>query len=974
MNSPLQDVQQFQTDAATFNAWLHDGVGIEIDFGPGDTRPSLATLIAEMPNVTGLEFPTSNYQTVALPATPLTAADAAAFAAGGILVVNSHETLIAAVVLTSKAARYRGGLITTAGFTLSHPALIDAPQGIQIFDQTAVGGVRGQVTFTGRTKVDYTWWGANNTGSTNGAVELASRLACQDAELAIDGNWGSIVDSAPGTYVLDVGFSVFFRNSHHISRPGTVRFDFDPATVLVEGSGDGVGIFCTCDGSPAAQLSAGARLAGHPALGGGVNSFIYSRDPTTCPVGLIWIGVDIVHDYTPQLSGGVATFLGADKYLFGLQFQCVQGGMVMDSLFFGMPNDGLNVPAGTNKIVNVRAWANGYYGGAANNDSTRNNLTITGNWDITTKSLTSCGNLVLGCDIRAAANSGIAGGLDADFKIAGGVSIGNATGIEGTGQSAVNVTQWMTGVAIAQYGVLYVPGTSPAKSPVGLGGELYYYTAPGTTGATPPVGTTLGANIADGTATCQFIGYMPEDGRVPSKTMISDYVLEGTRPTTLNVPYIGIVAVPASLYGSTDLTGVGALTWNGGNEGTIRIVNVKCRNWGFNDVSASVFNIKQQNGGVVYIAGLEMENCIGLSTGGGTGLVELQLGTAAFGTTENTKVRITISGLRSIGSLGLNGSTLAVLYITGNINYYDIAGVESDGSNGNLIMIVHNTSAVAGYALESGRIANCYTALQEECGIRLQFLNNFAWTNPITLENNRLFGVNASSGVTYFTALYINAPNALTAASGKIVLRGNQFGYGALTDYPILVDANIPAGSLKMDAHYNLMEEGPWKLRFSGNPPALMNTASAAAFSTINANDNGLPGQKNTGGTATPAAGTWSWGDKQTRNQPTAAGVDYERCTTNPGATITGLMNACTGTGVNGTNTVTIALGGGGVLPSAGEYVSFGAGPIGIYRLLNVNPTTLVATLGSNLNNTLTAGTAIVYSTAVTFKGVSLAA
>ncbi len=48
-NTPLQDIQQFQTDAEIFSAWLHDPVGTDVDFSAGagtDERPSLATFLA----------------------------------------------------------------------------------------------------------------------------------------------------------------------------------------------------------------------------------------------------------------------------------------------------------------------------------------------------------------------------------------------------------------------------------------------------------------------------------------------------------------------------------------------------------------------------------------------------------------------------------------------------------------------------------------------------------------------------------------------------------------------------------------------------------------------------------------------------------------------------------------------------------------------------------------------------------------
>lgn len=897
--------------------------------------------------------------------------DVAAAASGVPLVIDAPYAMTAAYVVTTSVVflRPQGQIsLTTSPYNLTLPTATYGDPYTHAFVQSGVGNgsTAGQVYFAGQTVVSPCWWGADPTGNTNGAAETATQKAFLAAEIAVDGNedcahitsnpnYGSIVSPPPGHYILDVSQpnAWIFRNSHHIARPGTVRLDFDPTTVVVR-SDDNIGLAGL--GNPNNNLrsfQSVTSITGQSTFG--------ARSAASCPVGLIWYGIDMVHAPTN-------TFLGTNKFLSGLWWNGCQGGVVEDSNFIGMPNDGVAAYFGSVKAINCKAWMNGFYGGSSLGDSTRNGLSLQGWFDIATPSLTSWGNAAINCDVRCNANTGVLGGVSQDFKTIGGVNEGNSTGIEV--QAPTTLTAWTQGATVVGGGstpsVLYVPGTSPSNSPVGLGGSIYLYTTSGTTNSTGTGPTGTGSGIADGSAVCEFIGYMPENGKIPASTMISDQLLEGTLPTSLDCPWLGIVACPVSIYAGAPLVGVCGFTINE-NEMSLRVRNVKVRNFGFNSLS-NPGAVQTNNGGNIDIDGVEFENCVG-SSGGGVGVLRMYIGNSAFGTGPNNTVRLSLKNIRFTGCTLLSTSTGAgELFIQGNLNSYDIDKVTSDSTNSNFMYVEHcsATPPTSGYVLEYGRIANCYCNGAEFQGLVLSFSHNFTVSNSVTIEGNRLFNMNSGGSQTYYSPIYLAGNSAMTATAGKFVFRNNQFSYGAKTDYPIHIDNTFfIAASLSIDAHNNLFEEGQWKLAYAGGSPAIIN--SLTPFLGVNIANNGIAGDKETNGTATPTTGTWSQGDKQWRTNCAASGTVLDATTTK--GTLTGPMSGCSGTGTSGTATIVYT----GTPPNAGEYVTFASSATGTYRILNVNTLTTTITLGSNLNGNVANGSSGNMTYAVpTFKQLTL--
>lgn len=935
------------------------------------TNPDLGGLIVD--TLTGVVYTDTNpadegllvplYASLAVGNT-LEETDAAAVAAGVPLVIDVGYALTENYTITAAQVFFRPtGVLTLGDFNLVLPVATYADPYSKIFVQIPNGGV---ATFAGRMLDSPCWWGADPTGNMNAGVELATREAFQFAEIALDTN-GGVVFGPPGHYILDAGATVLFRNSHHVANPRTFRLDFDPATVPAVANPI-IALFG--GGNPNTRQSSGQKLPGWTA---GTNaaatncSFLGAYDPAKVLNGNVWTGWDIIHDPTGQ------AFLGNNKFLIGLY---IFGGFnlyIADSNFIGLPCDGLNIWGGGGTLYNIECSLNGFYGGANfANGTTRNGCTISGWFDVRTPYLTTDTIRVLDSRFKANAGTGLApGGCSADTLIDGCSTIGNGNiAYELILFDGEDLTQYQNIITVAVGDNIYTVRTT--GEPPNLGGSVWQCSIAGTTSSsgTGPVGA-LGAAVADGTATFVNIGSMPANGRIPALYSLANTVDEGSIPASVNVPWLGGIAVPAFIQGNGVSTGT-HIAMNAGNEKRLSIKNVLGRNFGYVGNTSPICSIISNNGGEVEIDGYELDNCYG-SVGGG--MVALNLGSCPYwpnlgatpyqGKASNNKPRVRIRNVR-FNNPTMAATAAGLIDLRGNLFAYDIDGVISNAiANGFLIFIDHAKTVAS--TLQYGRISNC------ECGgtpgpaIVLNWATGTgsSVTNGIDLQGNRLFNCGAS--YTFGSsggAVQIQAGAAATIAATIRLTAGNIFSYAGPPIHPITTN-NINNNSMLLVARGNRMAEGAY---YPFGTSVKQITASAA-FYKIDANDNGLAGDSVTYGTAVPTTGTYQLADMARNLTPSASNPDYWRCT-NPGS-LTGAMNACSVTIANGAQTGTYTLGGGGVPPLPGEWVTFASGPTGSNQVAYANNGNIgfVAAVNNSAASVL-----LSYYTVVVFKAVNLAA
>lgn len=894
-------------------------------------------------------------------------ADVAAAAAGVPLVIDAPVSLTGNYTITAGTVMYKGvGKIATASFNLIHPNnIISQTDYDVIFDQS--GG--GQVYFTSPTVGNPIWWGAKFNGSTNSQDQITTRIAFQAMELGMDTNglgaqvYGGVVSIPPGTYRHNMATACGHRNTHHVAKPGTVRMDWDKATIGVgQGSGSAIGIFTLGQPLATAQSASNCMLTacnpgnGPNSLVGtlhGQNAFIGYRDPATCYTGLVWYGIDFANgDFQST------TFLGSGKVMHCLQLTGLYRGYVSHCRFIGAPNDGLNVFRGTVDYTSCYFGCNGYYGGASVGDSSRNGLSCGGGvLDLVSPWLTTSGNQIVGCTFEANQTSAFVGGLDDNLKAIGNTFTGG-NGIEGSygePQGGFNfITQRVSGKVVIQYDILYTAA-----------GKVYQYTAGGTTSGADPTGT--GTGITDGSATCQFAGTMPANGRVPGTVVISDITFDGTHLSQITVPWLGQVDVPANLVAGARCQT--ALTWEGDNESTIRLRNAKFRNVGLTSGTNSPIEIATNNGGFVDISGLEFEACQ-VPTGGGYAPLLISLGQlgGTFGTTPNTAARLSIDGFKVRNLTGTASNGLVTVF--GNLNSYSIKGIEYDGTGTvpNVAYVEHAFTAAS--TLEYGYIGNCLSVGNSAAVIQLATKNALSVTGAISVNDVRAYNAN-SAGTTPAGGFITGTDGGGHANNMRLHVTNCEASWGGLTTFPIQVSNTFTGTLPKLFAHDNRfnVSSGAYLLSFNGNNSLGVSvTNNVALWGSVNSNDNGLPGEVRTRIHSTPTTGTWSQSDRAEEIGAAASGVSYYECTTQ--GQFSGVMSGATGTFAISVATVPYTA---TTPPSLGDYVNATGPTNGPFQVINVNTGALTMVLRPTPNNNSSGAVSLSYSNPV-FKTVSLSA
>jgi len=904
-----------------------------------------------------LIFYTSNYAT-------LSACDAAASTAGGTVVVDSNITLSTSVTIASKSVRFMGGQITLGSYALSMPTDTQADSYAWIFVQSSSGG---QTTFQGQTLVYANWWGADPTG--NAGNELQTYNAFQWAELAVDGQPGSIVSYAPGHYVLNAANAVFFRNSHHIAQPGTVRIDCDPTTVTNAGFPNNA-IFQV--GNPNTRSNNGQRnssFIAYPTSSAACANcdFVGAYATTSVSTGLRWIGIDIIHDPTPQ-SG---TFLGTGKFCFGLYANACFNILVKDSWFVGMANDGLVLWGCSGIVENCHFWFNGFYGGTASQSASRNGSTFSGWMDLLTPGFNTDRIRYVNCTAHGNANSGLApGGCSNDTQVQGCTTCGNATiAYEFILYEGEDIKQWYPSAAVSTYDLMYVPGAaSVSGSPPNLGGFVFQCTTAGMTSSagTGPSGTVGQTGITDNTVIWQCIGTMPPNGRVPATYAIMNTVDDGAIPTSLEVPYLGQISCPTKFTGN-GVNGQCHFVINAGNEKHFVMENVVARNFGYSTSTSTVAQINSNDGGSVYINGYEQDNCYYSSSAVGPLYMNLNAQTYWGGQTQNrsanNQARVTTRNLRFRNPTN-EASWTGFVQISGNLASYDIDGVDADSSSIYYIVIIdHSNTASA--ALERGRIANLNSNGCFEQAIRLLWTNGGTVSDGIDIEDCRAFNCTANSTLASPTTgfLTLDGPSGGASVPMALRLRGNKVSYAGGASYPLGTD-NINNNSIDLYARGNqFMTPGNgqgWVLLGSLSHPL---TASVSVFTNIDADDNGLPGEKLGRSSATPTTGTWNAGDRNWRYSPSTSGTVCDVCTTS--GSLTGQMSGCAVTIGNGLQTGTYT----GTPPMPGEFINFASGPTGSYRIVYAFNGSIAFTTAANA---AASAVSVSYNSSAAFTGLVL--
>lgn len=907
-------------------------------------------------NAPGNVYKTSQYGTYPL-------ADAAAFAASGEVVVNTACVLTGSYVTLSSSVKFDGGSITLGNYNLTMPQDTEGPIFGQIFNQNGTG----QVTFSGIASANVQWWlpSAPNTTQVSQAFQ-----ACATA---LDGYFGSTAVVPPatavgGAYIFNASLPVLFRNNHWKRHPAfqprSVRLTFDKTTVPTAGTGlfaqGNAAIFITAGGPPSAQLFAGQYLSGHTRITGQQCGAI---DPTTVCGPLQMSGIDFV---SADFGGG---FLGANKFFSAVNWSFVYGGLIDDCLFIGFPSGGLYGIGGNTTVISCKGWLNGFTAGTANGQCNRNGLDLTGWWDFINPSLTSTGTAYINPDVRANANDGWQQGGDMDNKVIGGTNIGNATAFEiYAGANGQNATLW-TANTLAPQGQLFY--TLNAGNLGGPGANIYYYTSNvggQVTGSTAPTGTTIGANITDGTATCQFVGTMPDNGLVPSAHTMQDHTWDGTTLRTLDVPYLGIVNVPASLY-SAETTGPGAFSAHGNNEARYRWRNCRQMNWGYSGGPSATGNLSTKNGGDIDIDGFEFVNCIGQNSGA-SGIFTMEVSTVTNGNALPNSGRVKLRNIRNLNGSGMTSNTAGIIAVSGNPTFVDIGDTESNGPSGgsNVSLILGNSGAV-NYTIEALRLGRMYSAGETFNGIYLSFPENTTITNGIVLTDNKLYNLNQDGMSNTHTFLFINGPGTGGVLIGKLRIEdGNEASYSATTNYPVNVQNMPTISQFSIKAKRNSLNEGSFKLAFRSGI-SIVSPGTAAAFSVIDASDNGLLGERvsrQSGAPSTTALATWQADRFEIIGAATGQPWMYE--TTIGGGYISNLMSGCAATTQTSGNEFFPYT---GTPPAVGEVFTFAAGSTGSYIVRHVD------TVGGNiwvyplLNQNEAASEALSYAM-TTFKTSSL--
>lgn len=949
-------------------------------------NPDIGNLVVD--TLTGVVYTDTNpldsgllvplYASVAVGNT-LVETDAAAAAAGVPLVIDAPVTLTQNTTLTAAEVFYKPtGNITLGNFNLIHPPKIYADPYSFIFTQQTSGG---QVYFTAQTIVSPCWWGADPTGNTNAAAELLTRKAFQWAEISIDTNgsntqiFGSTVFGPAGHYILDAGATVLFRNSHHVAAPRTFRMDFDPATVpstpnpIIALYGGGNPNTGGVNGQKNPSWNATTNPS-FPAAAKNCN-FVGAFDPTKICNGNVWTGWDIVHNITG------ASFLGTNKFLIGLYIFAGFNLYIADTNFIGLPNDGLSLWGASGMLYNVECSLNGLYGGTGtggvpNTDSTRNGCTFAGWFDVLTPAQTTDQLHVINCRFKANAGTGLApGGCSNDTLIDGCTTIGNGNiCYEFVLFKGEDLTGYQNSITVAAGDLIYVNLTT--GEPPNLGGNVWQCTIGGTTSSsgTGPSGS-YNSTVTDGTATFLNVGSMQANGLIPATYSIANTVDEGAVPATLMVPWLGSISTLRT-QGNGVTTGT-HIAMNAGNEKRLSIKNVLARDFGFVGSTSPVTSIISNNGGTVEIDGYELHNCYGASGGG---MVNINLGSCTYwpnagatpyqGTGANNKPRLRIRNLR-FNNPTMAATSAGLIDIRGNEFSYDIDTVTSNAiANGYLIFIDH--AATVASALQYGRISNCESGGTPGPAIVLSWTTGTGSSiiNGIDFQSNRLF--NCGSGYTFASsggAVQLQAGSAATIPGTIRFTAGNIFSYAGPPAHP-LTTVNINNNSMLLIAKGNRMAEGAY---YPFGTTTKQITASAA-FYQIDANDNGLAGDKVTYGTAIPTTGTYQLADMARQLNPTASNPDYWRCT-NPGS-FTGAMTGCSVTITNGSQTGTYTLGVGGIQPLPGEWIQFASGPTGAYQVSYANNGNIGLVAAANASTS--GAVAVSYYTAAVFKAVNLAA
>lgn len=891
----------------------------------------------------GLGVRTSMFQGTAV---PFTAADIAAAAIGGTAICDTAETYSSGSNYTATASwRFESaGALTLSGagnVTFAQPPAYDkfADPYLNVFIYSSTGRVK----FSYPGEISPYWWGGKYNGSTVQADTIAMTRAFQYAVWAMDGAGPySMCSIPPGFFVCAAGTSQAAAGSANTSGtairvysrymkfrakvPGTVRWYIDPTSVITganqafftSGSPnfDGTGSFYGASKNPA---FIGATTGGPICTG---CHFVGAIDPAKVEYGFLWDGIDYVMDPTPY-SGA---FLGANRLCVPIYRQGSYGALVSNSSFYGSPNDGCYI-FGSATYFRVKAVHNGYFGGAANGDSTRNGFTLAGWQDLLTPGLTSNKITLIDCETIANANTGMCVGANAQHvNITGSTDNGSADlAIEHIQSGGDIITQWAPVYTVVASQLMYVPG-STSNCPAGLGGLVFQCTsgAGGITASSLPgamSSATVGqTGITDGTVTWQCVGTMPANGRVASTVTRSFNLMDGAIPASVFYPYgIGTVATPTAIVGN-GINAANSWVYNSANEIVLKTIGETVRNYGYSgNTSAPGGQVTAHNGGQIFVD-QECDSCYTANNN----MVSISVGTLAFGTEANNQARVW-ADVRYRNPQGTATSS-ALLGVSGNLNSFDLK-VDHDASPlYRSVFVEHAVSAPS--VLEMGRIE--VTGMG--CARDAIFLNvataGSSVKKAIDIIGARAHNCNTSgAGSTGF----LNVSGSVSMTWPALIrVRLCEASYAGVTNYPINISTNI-TGGLKFEVEDNKLNSGSWKLNYShSGTPALFN--STAAILSVTARNNGLPGDKETQGTALPSAYTWRAGDRQWRRNAAAGAAFMDYCLQGNDGTLSGTLSGTVNVTItNGTDNGTYALVGGAVAPSPGDVVVFASGPTGSY-------------------------------------------
>jgi hypothetical protein len=912
----------------------------------------------------GLGVRTSMFQQAS---NPFTAADIAAAAIGGTAILDTAQTYSSSSNYTTTAPwRFENsGALTISGS--GNVTFAQAPSYDRFanpYDQIFVYSSTGRALFSYPGEISPVWWGANWQGSTTFATEQGTTRALQYAVYAMDGAGPhSLCTFPPGVYAFAAGTSQAAAGSANSSgsalyvysrymrfrakAPGTVRWFVDPTSVITGASH--LGFFLA--GSPNFDGSGSqyggtmnssfiATTGGGPICSG--CNFVGAFDPTKVEFDFLWENLDYVFNPTPY-SG---TFLGSNRKLVPVYRQGSFRALFSNSSFYGAPNDGFYV-LGSGTAFRCKGVNNGFYGGATNGDSTRNGFTIAGWMDLLTPGLVANKISLIECETIANANTGMAvGAMAQHVSIYSSTDNGSNAGIEHILAGGDIITQWAPSYTVVANQLMYVPG-SATGCPAGLGGLVFQCTS-GAGGVTSPSlpgamsSATVGqSGISDGSVTWQCIGYMPANGRVSSTVTRARNLLDGAIPTGVFYPYgIGEVSAPTKVTGN----GVnGAYSWvlNSANENVFKSIGETVRNYGYTgNTSAPAGQVNCHNGGHVVLNDYEADSCYATANN----MLVVNCSLNAFGSEPDNQARVWAK-VRFRNPQG-TAAFAGLFGLSGNLNCYDLE-IDHDASPLYYGVLIEHAQSKAS-TLETGRIKiRGYGTARDEI-----FLNwatsGSSVAKEILIEDCEAHNCN-SAGVTSDGAGFLHVAASVSMnLSAKFRVRNCVASYGGVTNHPIVVNSsgNI-TGGLKFDVQDNELNAGSWKLNYDhGITPGLFDSTSPIL--TYAARNNGLPGDKETQGTTTPAAFTWRIGDRQMRRNPVASGTILDVCTAD--GTLSGTMSGCNVTVGNGTDNGTYT----GTPPTPGDVITFSGptnGPFAVTRadsgLIYLERNTNAATGGS---------------------------